>query len=447
MAFRHPKIILILFQIAAFSSVWRWYYSRVFDASDEFYGILALIAIAVISFKSRGKSLADSNFTLIAASVAVYAISFPFLPPLLRAAVAVTSLTFTISGWQFGRKFHFGIWSLFLLSLPIVASMQFYLGFPLRVIVGETTAFLLKLNGLAVFREGACLHFGEQLIWIDAPCSGVKMLWAGFFLTALLVTVYNFRPFKSVLAFIIAFGILLSGNIFRASGLFYLEAGIVKMPGFAHEAIGIAAFILTCAGIAAAILKLKKSRIAESTSHTDKSENSFSLNQLQVSIFALICLAAFTVSFLPIGKENPKVAQNNVKFPDRFENEPLRQLDLSEREKFFLQDFPGEIKRFTQNGREIIIRYVTEPTRKLHPASDCFSAIGYRIAPLPLKIDESAQKWSCFSAVKNNENLKVCERIYSENGENWTDVSSWYWSALSNENQKYWALTTAEINE
>ena len=447
MAFRNSKIILILLQIVAFWSVWRWYFLRLSTSNDEFYGILALIAIAVLSFKFRSKDLSISNFDLIIASIVIYTISFPFLPPLLRAVIAVTSLTFTISGWQFGKRFHFGIWSLFLLSLPIVASMQFYLGFPLRVVVGEATAFLLKLNGLVVFREGVCLHFGEQLIWIDAPCSGVKMLWAGFFLTGLLTTIYEFRLIKSFLAFVCAFGIILIGNIFRATGLFYLEAGIVKLPNFAHEAIGVSAFILTCAGIVFALLKLKNFTGFDLNLSFKQIKALSNLSRVQISIFLLLCFSAFAIPFLNVGKENVKPNQTDITFPTEFENKPLQQLDLSEREQFFLQDFPGEIRRFTDGNREIIVRYVTQATRKLHSASDCFSAIGFQFKPLPVKIDENGQKWSCFTAVRSDEDLKVCERIYTENGENWTDVSSWYWSAISSENKDYWAITVAESND
>lgn len=130
------------------------------------------------------------------------------------------------------------------------------------------------------------------------------------------------------------------------------------------------------------------------------------------------------------------------------EGRELIQLDLTESEQFFLNDFPGEVRRFTDGNREIIIRFVREATRKLHPSSDCFSPIGYQIKPLPLRIDVKQQKWACFSANRNENNLKVCERIYANDGESWTDVSSWYWSALSDsKTDGYWAITVAENSE
>jgi exosortase/archaeosortase family protein len=442
MAFCNSKIVLVLLQLVAFWSVWRWYFLRLSSSSDETWGILALFAIGVLILKNRRESSVVSNFGFIVASMAIYAISFAFLPPLLRSIVAVTSLTFVISGWFFGKKFHFGIWSLFLLSLPIVASLQFYLGFPLRILVGEAAAFLLKLNGLVVFREGVCLHFGEQLIWIDAPCSGIKMLWTGFFLAALLVIIYGLNLKKAVIAFAVSFVIIMLGNIFRAVGLFYLEAEIVKMPNFAHEAIGVSAFVLTCIGIVAAILKIRGVDEIESQTQVDPQ---FHISGLKTNLLTVSCIIAFIVPFFVGGREVAKVNQSTAKFPPTFEGKSLRQLELSEREEFFLNDFPGEIRRFTDGEREIIIRFVTNATRKLHPSADCFSATGYAIKPLPIKIDENRQKWACFNANKGEENLKVCERIYTENGESWTDVSSWYWSAISNGNeQDYWSVTVAE---
>lgn len=432
------ELWILLFQLIAFWGVWRWYYLRLSTSSEEMYGVLALLAVIGLSFINRIQSSNSRSLIFSTALILIYAISYPSLPPLLRAGIAVTGLTFFISGWRFGKIFHFGIWGLFLLSLPIVASMQFYLGYPMRIIIGEATAFLLKLNGFMVVREGVCLHFGEKLIWIDAPCSGVKMLWTGFFLTAVLSTFYRFNLAKSVIAFAIAFAIILVGNIFRATGLFYLEAEIVKMPAFAHEGIGVVCFILTCIGIVAALQKLRPTIKSAENKASSISHHKFSI------VFLLACLAAFIVPFWGHRTSNT-VQLKSVEFPKTLADRELQQLELTEREKYFLEDFPGEVKRFTDGEREIIIRFVTEATRKLHPSADCFSAIGYQIKPLPLKIDEKNNRWACFSAKKDADNLKICERIYTESGDSWTDVSSWYWSALSDVNTNgYWAITVAE---
>lgn len=444
MVISNSKILLVFLQILAFWSVWRWYYLRHSTSNEEFFGVFALAAILIICFWKKPKTEPKIHLLPIVICLLFYTLSYHFLPPLLRAVIAVSGLTFLLSNWRFERRFHFGIWSLFLLSLPIVASMQFYFGYPMRVIIGEATSILLKLNGLDVFREGVCLHFGRQQIWIDAPCSGVKMLWTGFFLAALLITIYDFRFKKSVLAFSGAFIVIILGNIFRATGLFYLEAGLVKMPEFAHQGIGVSSFILTCIGILFVINKIKQMKQSEPKTIE---LNSFTTKYKIIGLF-IISIFALIVPFYSNNKNIIKTVQTAKTFPNELEGRDLIQLDLTEREQFFLNDFPGEVRRFTDGNREIIVRFVTEATRKLHPSSDCFSAIGYQIKPLPLRIDENQQKWACFSANRNENNLKVCERIYTNDGKSWTDVSSWYWSALSDNNPNgYWAITVAENTE
>ena len=131
-------------------------------------------------------------------------------------------------------------------------------------------------------------------------------------------------------------------------------------------------------------------------------------------------------------------------WPTEFEGKPLTPLPLTEIEQTFNADFPGKIGRFTDGKREIIVRWVTEPTRKLHPASDCFQGLGYSVKPLPLHRDEKNSLWSSFAAVKGNDRLRVYERIHSDSGETWTDVSAWYWSALRTHSGSWWALTVAE---
>ncbi len=437
-------ILILLFQIIAFWSIWKWYFLRVVTSTDGFYGIFALISVIVISVWQKPTNQQDHLILPIASFFTLlFALTYNFFPPLIQGTMAFTGLSCVISLWRFGRIFHFGIWSLFVLSLPSIASLQFFFGYPMRVIVGEITTILLKLNGLAVVRDGVGLNFGEKTIWIDAPCSGIKMLWAGFFLTALLITLYRFRLAKSLLAFGIALLIILIGNIFRATGLFYLEAEIVKMPDFAHQGIGVVCFIFTCLGIVFALQKL-----GPTTKIVEEESSPIKFSKQSVIFSTLFILATLSAIYVQIGiakKSQPFVQTNSTEFPKSFEHKQLRELDLTELEEYFMEDFPGIVKRFTDGEKELIIRYVKEATRKLHSPADCFAGNGYQILPLPLKIDKDGNRWSCFSARKSEKNLKVCERIFTDSGENWTDVSAWYWSALSDANPNgYWSIVTAE---
>lgn len=162
-------------------------------------------------------------------------------------------------------------------------------------------------------------------------------------------------------------------------------------------------------------------------------------------LYILTCGIAFIAPFiLTNNKPSSTFTLNSKAFPAEFEGFKLQRLELSEREKYFTKDFPGEIGRFTDGRREIIVRRVTEATRKLHPAKDCFEAVGYKVKTLPMKTDESGKHWACFSAVKSENHLRVCERISDAQGSEWTDVSAWYWSAFTQSNGEWTAYTVAE---
>ena len=161
--------------------------------------------------------------------------------------------------------------------------------------------------------------------------------------------------------------------------------------------------------------------------------------------FIMACVLAFFAPFVVTKERSAETVNSTFKsFPKEFEGRELQELELSQRERFFLEDFPGQIGRFTDGNREIVIRRVTEATRKLHPASDCFEGVGYTTFPLPIRIDESNKRWSCFSAVKKDERIRVCERIEDNHGGEWTDASSWYWTAWGQGNSEWWAFTVAQ---
>jgi len=162
-------------------------------------------------------------------------------------------------------------------------------------------------------------------------------------------------------------------------------------------------------------------------------------------VFILACGLAFLAPFMVTTKTlSERGDPIFTDFPKEFEGRELHDLGLSERERVFLDDFPGHIGRFTDGNREIVIRRVTEATRKLHPASDCFEAVGYTVTPLPVKLDDSNKRWSCFSAAKSDEKLRVCERVEDGLGGVWTDIPSWYWAAWGKSGIVWWAYTVAE---
>jgi len=124
-----------------------------------------------------------------------------------------------------------------------------------------------------------------------------------------------------------------------------------------------------------------------------------------------------------------------VEWPATFEGRPLTPLTLGERDQRFARDFPGQVGRFNDGQRELILRHVARPTRRLHPASDCLRAVGFAIEPLPARRGPDRTTWGCFAARRGTgaaEHLTVCEQIRdATTGQTWPDASSWYWPALA----------------
>lgn len=163
------------------------------------------------------------------------------------------------------------------------------------------------------------------------------------------------------------------------------------------------------------------------------------------SVYIVSCFAAAVTPFLQ-GSPPPELA--TVPFPgwpSRLEGKPLTPLPLSPRDQKFAQGFPGRVGRFSDGKREIVIRWVTRGTRKLHPSSDCFRGEGYSIKPLPIRKDANGGHWAGFEAIRGKKKIRVYEAIRDESGRSWPDVSAWYWSTLLGRTPgPWWAFTVAE---
>ncbi|MBX3289794.1 MAG: archaeosortase/exosortase family protein [Acidobacteria bacterium] len=252
-------VAVLLLQMAAFWSAWRSMAYRVSFTGEPVWELLPLVSVVFLAWfagKGTSSSLTTASLLFASAFAILYAASFAFAPPLARAAFALVSVAFILSRWRFGRLIHIGVLILLLLSLPVADSLNFYLGFPMRVVVGEAVSILLRMQGLDVLREGVILHFGQQAVSIDAPCSGVKMLWFGMFLAMALSTFVRLGNLRIVAAMAAAFAAIMLGNVFRAASLFYLEAKLIEGPEWLHSAVGVIVFALTSLAIIWIVKKL-----------------------------------------------------------------------------------------------------------------------------------------------------------------------------------------------
>jgi len=249
---RAPPVLWLALLAIALLPTWWWMGRRVLDGSDDPLGVLALAALLGLAWTCRGALRAAPLLRWFAAALtgAVLATATQGgLPPLLCALFGLLAFGAALLAFLPSRIASAPVLGLSLLSLPLLASLQFYAGYPLRVVTAEASRWLL-MPGFAVERAGASLQVDGRLVIVDAPCSGVQMLWLGYF-SACVVALYSARTDRSFLARLPAVGALvLAGNVVRNSVLVAFEAGNAPLAPWAHDAVGLAVLALVCAAIA-----------------------------------------------------------------------------------------------------------------------------------------------------------------------------------------------------
>ena len=471
-SFTH-SLALVAMQAAGLWPMWQWYARRVGDGSDEPWGLLALAAVLVLVWARRHALRATPHAAVLLGAgmlTVLGAVGIPWLPPLARAVLGVSALALTLAAILDRSRPLLPLWALLVLSLPVVSSLQFYLGYPLRVLTAWASGRLLGLAGLPVEPAGAALTWMGRTVLVDAPCSGIQMLWVGTFLAALLSYLMRASPARFILNAAISFLMVLAGNILRNSLLFVKEAGILRLPDWTHAAIGLLAFLLT-AILIAVVTRWRSSAAGERSRNValchapvslfptpslftlagrgegkehGKNGKACSIRYGSVLFAGLVLTAAILPWLLPAARSHAAHGgpSQEAAWPATFEGRPLTRLPLSAVERRFAAQFPGQIGRFTDGTRHLIVRLVQGPTRMLHPASDCFRGLGYRVETPRVVVDGAGLAWSCFAAERDGRIRRVCERIYDENGKAWTDVSSWYWAALLGRTSHPWVALT-----
>ena len=99
--------------------------------------------------------------------------------------------------------------------------------------------------------------------------------------------------------------------------------------------------------------------------------------------------------------------------------------------------------RLTDGQQVLVLRQVNAPTRMLHPAADCYRALGYGVAQARLERDRHERLWRCFvTEGPGGKKLRVCERIVDAEGTAFTDTSAWYWAAAAGRSKGPWQAVT-----
>jgi exosortase/archaeosortase family protein len=257
-----PAGIWLALLAAALWPAWLWMGRRMLDRSDDPLGLLALAGLGWLAWRSRRRLRAAPplGWLTVALAGAVLATAAQgVLPALAVALLAVLALAAGLAAYLPATVATAPMFGLSVLALPLLASLQFYAGFPLRVITAEASRWLLAA-GYAVERSGASLRVDGHLVIVDAPCSGVQMAWFGYF-TACAVTLYLARGNRAFLTRLPAVSVLvLGGNIVRNTLLVAAEASGRHLPGWAHEGVGLVVLAAVCGAIAWVMGRPERSR-------------------------------------------------------------------------------------------------------------------------------------------------------------------------------------------
>lgn len=240
---------------------WWWMGQRMVDGSDDPLGLLALAALGGLLWQHRQHLRAAPRLGFQVAALAGAVLTTALhqqLPDLLVALIGLLSIATGLIAFLPTRVATAPVLGLSVLSLPLLASLQFYAGFPLRVVTAEASRWLLSIAH-TVERTGSSLVVDGQLIIVDAPCSGVQMAWLGYF-TACVVALATSKPNKTFLLRLPIVGTLvLLGNVLRNTVLVAIQASGHHLPGWGHDAIGLLVLGVVCTGIAWAMARSSSS--------------------------------------------------------------------------------------------------------------------------------------------------------------------------------------------
>lgn len=251
--FHWPAAAWLALHALALWPSFAWAARRLADGSDEPLGLIALGLLALAAFSGRlacramprpGWAVASVALTLAATA------ALPVLPPLALAVIAALALAAAWAAFRRSGSAVAPVLGLLLLALPVIASLQFYAGYPLRWLTALASAALLQAAGVAAEASGAALLVDGRWVLVDAPCSGVQLAWMAYAAacaTALWARAGDGRFLRRLPVVGLA---ALAGNVARNTALVAIESGLLAAPAWAHDAVGLVVLAAVCAAAA-----------------------------------------------------------------------------------------------------------------------------------------------------------------------------------------------------
>lgn len=421
----------------------RWFIAQVGPVSGLVFlaGLGIWLWLTVQAGDSDGATGPHPGWLLAGAlCLGFYTGLYRFSPHSISAQAALAGLGCWLVSLLPARLRH-GVWGLpvlLLLAAIMEPHLNFAIGFPLRQLSAKLVAASFHEQVVAV---GTGLSDGVHLVYVDAPCSGTRMLWTGLVLAAGASVVLSLSWWRTVVVLLISVIVALIGNAWRAGSLFLLETRMAFL-GVSHTLVGLVVFIICVAIVLACAIFLARRQTLPQRS---ASEN-VGRYRLAVSICALTGIVACAVPFFGTIDSLNETPNLQVAWPETWNNEALGRLDLRGTPEAQLGDFEGEIAQFrlAEHSTQILLRVTDKPTRRIHPVENCYRASGWQVAPLPPLQDQQGRLWSVFQATHPDGRSRRVRQLYAaieqthaggdlatwlQGARTWPDASAWYWAA------------------
>lgn len=438
-------------------SFYPWLWERWFGPGGEALSgglFFFLIAGTVFYFfRTRDERTIEAPDTSTVATAAGFllaaAVLFPFVPRLLCAGLLFSALYWSIRASlpHAERSGSFALWPLLLLSLPHGPTLQYVLGYPLRVLAAHLAAVVLPGN---VRATGCGLGNGVVEVFVDAPCAGAAMLSVMLLLAAGVALIFRSGALRTMLLLIAGVLCAVVANALRAALLFAGYAKILPLPFQRIES----ATGLFCFGMGALVLSAAAFMTTPHPKKTSGERQASLADRRQAKSVLLHTLAAvlFLTTSLSAPRQSPeRLDDKEILWPLTWEGHVLIAVPATADTAAFRANFPGACREFSMQTEEnlsegrmaesrLLLRFVRGATRQLHPAEDCFRGAGYEIKAAPLLVDRKGRAWSGFFCEKSGRRYTVRQCVLGlpdsdlRQAEHatlptWPDVSAWYWDA------------------
>ena len=481
------SFLIFIFWYAAVWPLWRWWFARLWGGEPISYSVANWITVPIllILMRRRPDAKSPSPGALFAAALCLLAftLSAPYLPMSIRALFAVAAGLLALQPRdRIQGRIALPLWALAISGIPSIQMLDLFFGYGLRLLATVLAAFSLQAAGLPILREEAQLAVNGSTVWVDAPCAGVHMLGTGLWLTLTLAQLHRFRWGQTLLASAAALLAVFLANTARIIILTLVIVFRGEPSPILHQMIGGSAMLLgTLIGATLTLLiarkgmdvqrllKMKNEKIEMKncgTAHSSFFISHFSFQKFVIRHSSFVIITSISLFFLSalfsalhpllrakaVGpSENDGVVADSAfpGWPETLEGSRLIEEPLTERERAFNAAFPGRIARFRKAdipGEIVILRWVRQPTHRVHSAANCLQSSGWQIDPQPLQRREDGD-WSTFSATRNGTRLLVREQARDAHGTTFPDIPTWFWRALLNRTPGPWWVVTVTRQE